>query len=402
MNTLTVRLFGGLRAVQGDRVLLESKGRLGRPAEAFAYLLLHRQEAVTNEQLIEALWEDENLENPAGALKNAIYNLRKQLRDAGLEGDCIRSSKNRYQLTPGFPVELDTEDAEECYRTITRPGVSDDDLLRAGRALFSLYSGDLLQNLPTQRWIVQYNVYYRRLYLDAVDRVCTQLLKDPSREHCEEVLAICRKANLIEPLQEPIYLYMFTAMQQLGMKKAILNYYPITANLFYDELGERLCAEIRQIYFWASEGTNLIEQDLQQIQEDLAEITKDQRPIRGAYFCPYEMFKHIYHMVARSAERAGNNVVLLLLTLTKPSGGVLPKDLNVTAMLKLKSAISRALRKGDVFSRYSKSQYILMLSVRQFSDVEIITERLQKCFAAEQPPKGVRLQPKARELSPIV
>ena len=85
MNTLTVRLFGGLRAVQGDRVLLESKGRLGRPAEAFAYLLLHRQEAVTNEQLIEALWEDEDLENPAGALKNAIYNLRKQLRDAGLE-----------------------------------------------------------------------------------------------------------------------------------------------------------------------------------------------------------------------------------------------------------------------------------------------------------------------------
>lgn len=82
-------------------------------------------------------------------------------------------------------------------------------------------------------------------------------------------------------------------------------------------------------------------------------------------------------------------MVLLLLTLTKPSGGVLPKDLNVTAMLKLKSATSRALRKGDVFSRYSKSQYILMLSVRQFSDVEIITERLQKCFAAEQPPKGV-------------
>ena len=131
---------------------------------------------------------------------------------------------------------------------------------------------------------------------------------------CLLYTSICRKANLIEPLQEPIYLYMFTAMQQLGMKKAILNYYPITANLFYDELGERLCAEIRQIYFWASEGTNLIEQDLQQIQEDLAEITKDQRPIRGAYFCPYEMVKHIYHMVARSAERAGNNVVLLLLT----------------------------------------------------------------------------------------
>lgn len=402
MNTLTVRLFGGLRAVQGDRVLLESKGRLGRPAEAFAYLLLHRQEAVTNEQLIEALWEDEDLENPAGALKNAIYNLRKQLRAAGLEGDCIHSSKNRYQLAPGFPVELDTDEAEACYRAITRPGASDDELLRAGKALFALYSGDLLQNLPTQRWIVQYNVYYRHLYLDAVDRVCTQLLKNPSNEHCEEVLAICRKANLIEPLREPIYLYMFTAMQQLGMKKAILNYYPITANLFYDELGERLCSEIRQIYFWASEGTNLIEQDLQQIQEDLNEITKDQRPIRGAYFCPYEMFKHIYHMVARSAERAGNNVALLLLTLTRPGGGVLPKDLNVTAMLKLKSAISRALRKGDVFSRYSKSQYILMLSVRQFSDVEIITERLQKFFAAEQPPKGVRLQPKARQLSPIV
>ena len=32
------------------------------------------------------------------------------------------------------------------------------------------------------------------------------------------------------------------------MKQAVLSYYPVISNLFYDELGERLSPELRDIY----------------------------------------------------------------------------------------------------------------------------------------------------------
>lgn len=88
------------------------------------------------------------------------------------------------------------------------------------------------------------------------------------------------------------------------MKQAVLSYYPVISNLFYDELGERLSPELRDIYLWASQGANQMKENLRQIQQDLGEITRDARPIHGAYYCEYEMFKSVYQMVARSAARS--------------------------------------------------------------------------------------------------
>ena len=72
-----------------------------------------------------------------------------------------------------------------------------------------------------------------------------------------------------------------------------------SSNRFYDELGERLSPELRDIYLWASQGANQMKESLRQIQQDLGEITRDARPIHGAYYCEYEMFKSVYQMVAR-------------------------------------------------------------------------------------------------------
>ena len=83
MNTanvlLDVETFGGLQVKAGDTVLLERGARINKPWELLAFLLLNTDEPVTNEQICEALWEDDEVANPAGALKNAAYSLRKQL-----------------------------------------------------------------------------------------------------------------------------------------------------------------------------------------------------------------------------------------------------------------------------------------------------------------------------------
>ena len=77
----------------------------------------------------------------------------------------------------------------------------------------------------------------------------------------------------------------------------------MVANLFFDELGEPLPAPLRTIYQWASEARTP-RWTIFFIQKDLDEAT--QFPAHpGRVLLPVRGFKHMYHMVVRSAARSG-------------------------------------------------------------------------------------------------
>ena len=371
---LQVETLGGLRIKAGEKVLLEQGARINKPWELLVFLLLNMDEPLTNEQICEALWEDGEVENPAGALKNAAYSLRKQLAAAGLPADCVMTRDRVYCWNPATPVQLDVQTLNALYRE----GQSEPDpqrRLQICRTFLSRYFGDFLPSLAGRRWVLPKASALSQKYLSAVLHTCDLLLEESGRSNAQEVLDICGRALLLEPLSEELYLRHFTALKRLHMKTAILNHYPIVANMLLDETGEVLGPELQNIFRWASEGTNTVD-DIHQIQKDLDEATRDDRPIRGAYFCPYEVFKHMYHMVVRSAVRVDNTVVLLLVGLQSIAGQPMSRQETTRVMLQLREIIKNTLRKGDVFSRYSRNQYVLMLSVRHPGDGGVVAERL--------------------------
>ena len=91
---LQVETLGGLRVTAGEKTLLEQSARINKPWELLIFLLLNMDETLTNQQICEALWEEDEVENLAGALKNAAYSLRKQLTAAGLPANCVMT-RNR-------------------------------------------------------------------------------------------------------------------------------------------------------------------------------------------------------------------------------------------------------------------------------------------------------------------
>lgn len=397
---LEVETFGGLRIKAGDKVLLEQGARVNKPWELLAFLLLNLDEPVTNEQICEALWEDDEVLSPAGALKNAAYSLRKQLAAAGLPADCIMTRDRQYCWNPDIPVKLDVQTMTALYQE-GRAEPDPQRQLEICRRLLNLCSGEFLPGLAGRRWVMPKASALSQRYLSTVLHTCDLLLESGRRSSAQEVLDVCGRALLLEPLSEELYLRHFTALRQLDMKNAILNHYPIIANLFLDETGEVLGPRLQSIYRWASEGTNTVD-DIHQIQKDLDEATLADRPIRGAYFCPYEVFKHIYHMVARSAVRVDNTVVLLLVGLQSSTGQPLGKEETVRTMLQLRELIKNTLRKGDVFSRYSRNQYVLMLSVRHPGDCGVVAERLLKAWRAAGIDSGTRIDITSGVPDPIV
>ena len=397
---LQVKTLGGLCVKAGDRILLEQGARINKPWELLAFLLLNMDEPITNERICEALWEDGEVENPAGALKNAVYSLRKNLAEAGLPAACIIKRNREYCWDPGTPVQLDVQALNAIYRQ----GCSEKEpkrQLEFCRAFLDRYSGDFLPSLAGRRWVLPKASALSQKYLSAVLRACDLLLAENQRGSAQEVVDICGRALLLEPLSEEIYLRHFSALKQLNMKTTILSHYPIIANMFLDKTGEAPGPELQSIFRWAGEGANAVD-DIHQIQKDLDEAARDERPIRGAYFCPYEAFKHMYHMMVCSAARLDNTVVLLLVGLQSTGGQAMSKQENAQVMLQLRGIIENTLRKGDVFSRYSRDQYVLMLLVRHPGDSGVVAERLLNGWRACGLSSNVRIDISASLPQPVV
>lgn len=400
-NLLRIDMFGGLRVCCGEKMLSEAGNRISKPMELLILLVLNRNAKVSNEQLMEALWEEDEVENPAGALKNAAYSLRKSLQSLCPEGSFVITRERQYCWNPETPVELDVERFGEQYHLASAEGEPEVRLEQCRRTI-ALYTGDFLPGLADRHWVIPRGSAFRQQYLDVTTTAASLLLARRTKEAAEEALAICNRAVLIEPLDENLYLRLFAAMQQLGMKTAVLKYYPVVANMFFDELGEPLPASLRAVYQWASESSNAAADDILHIQKDLDEVTRDSRPIRGAYFCQYEVFKHMYHMVVRSATRTGGCVALFLVTFLPVHGQAVPKEELTRVMLSMKAEIQGVLRKGDVFSRYSRNQYVLMLSVRSMEDSRVVEGRLKEAYIKVKPPRTLRMDVTAARPESIV
>lgn len=204
---LQANMFGGLQIHVGDQYLVEKGGRVNKPIELLVYLLLNMGAQTTNEQIMEALWGDDEVENPAGALKNAAYSLRRLLAKAGLKQECIITRDRQYAWNPDVPVELDIDRFNKLYETAMQtPGTPPEKVEQCCREALALYAGDFLPGLSDRYWLMARASTLRQRYLSMVLHLSDLLLETGERSGAEEVMNLCSRALLLEPLSEDVYL----------------------------------------------------------------------------------------------------------------------------------------------------------------------------------------------------
>ncbi len=115
-SKMEISLFSGMTILWNGTPILEHSARLNKPLELLALLLLRGDKKLTNEQLMDGLWESDEIENPAGALKNAAYSLRKFLQKADKEKRFIITESGRYIWNPEISVTTDVWEFEQEAR----------------------------------------------------------------------------------------------------------------------------------------------------------------------------------------------------------------------------------------------------------------------------------------------
>lgn len=379
VENVKVEMLGSFSVWVNGELVVDNAPKLTKPWQLFCYLVLHRDKFITNRKLISMLWADDMLTDPANVLKNAVYSLRKELCGGeSLTDSPIIYSTGGYRFDPAVELDLDVDRFSArcaCARECTG---DTDEKLRLCHEAVAGYAGDFLPQLDQDLWVVPLALDYKRQYIDVVHDLSELLWRAGNHK---ELLEVTSAAIKVETLDEKSLVYMFRAMDELKMYRVIVTTYSRMAQQYEDALGGDIPSEAQRIYNAASERINKTEQDIIVIKTELVGSEQTSRPQRGAYYCSYSNMRHMYTLLKRAAERNSQVLVLALFTLTTARGVNATQYDLVRAMAEFKVVAMNNLRKADAISRYSRNQYVMLLTVTSLDDGRLVRDRIRESFA---------------------
>ena len=231
---LRYRLLGPIEVVND-----ESNAVLGGPKKRglLALLLLHANEPISTEKLIDSLWAEHPPLSARAIVQSYVSQLRKLLhRDATNEDSAILQTRSGGYLLKVGSGELDLDD----FLQLTDEGRA---ALRAGRfgrassklgAALSLVYGSPLADLTTEPFAQSHIARLQELVITATE---DRAEADLALGRYSEVIANLDIAIAEHPLRERLRELLMLALYRTGRQAEALNVFRDTRAHLVDELG---------------------------------------------------------------------------------------------------------------------------------------------------------------------
>lgn len=393
---IQVRMLGEFSVGMGSQEITDSDNRSRKVWLLLAYMIYCRNRSVTPEELVSLLWGDEeSCSNPLNALKTMLHRVRSMLSQLGSNAGhtlIVRRDGN-YAWNTQVPLSLDVDDFESLCKAGAAAG--EEERLDLYLKALDLYRGDFLTKLSSEPWVVPISAYFHNLYVQTVLDTVPML---EARGRLEEAVSLCRKAVELEPYNEVLYRHLMRELLDLGEQRSAIAVYENMSQLLLDNFGIMPSEELRALHREAVRTVNDRAVSPGTVREQLRE------PVgaSGALFCEYDFFKVIYHAEARALARSGDAVHIGLLSVTGENGDELPKRSLDRCMENLSEVIRTSLRKGDIASRCSVSQYILMLPQANYENSCMVCERIVKAFFRQYPHSPAEIHYSVQPLEPTL
>ena len=344
------------------------------------YLITYRFRCIPQDELIDLLYQEDKSGTPTGALKTLVHRARAALSQLGFADgrEFIIKCADGYRWNPELPISLDTDRFEGLLQKAILCVDDADMQLRLRLEALEIYKGDFLPEAAAEIWAMSINTYFHFQYMSAVNEVLESLV---SRGKFEEVVSVAEKAIAIDPYVESLYFNLILALLNTNRTQAAREQYEKMTKLFYREFGIAPSKELQALYKKLIKSKSGIEKDVDIVKTELCgEETKD-----GAFFCEYEVFRDIVKRELCSAKREGRPVHICLINAEGRGDELLLPKIQDTVMQRLCGCIRQNLRGGDVFSRYSVSQFIILLPVANRVNGEKALERVIKRYRRDNP-----------------
>ncbi|MBR5943810.1 MAG: diguanylate cyclase [Lachnospiraceae bacterium] len=351
------------------------------------YLVMHRSHPVPIQDLFGALWQEDESENPAGALKNLTYRLRVTLKKYFGDTDFVLTCSGAYAWNPQVETEVDAEVFEALVKkakAIKEP----EEAIKTFEEACALFRGEFLEKCADRHWMVTSATYYHSMYLTAVKKLSALYLKT---ERYSEAENLCSHALRFDDVDEQIYCDLIRSLLKQGKNDLAVKNFDHAKKVLQEALGikgTKKFAEVEKDILKINKGSAVENLDI--IQSEIVE----QEDADGAYFVGYPVFKELYRIEARKMSRIGEAAHILLLTAelgegVDDSNERAKRFLIKQAMGQLEKAIRRSLRMGDLAARYSDTQFVVFLPTCTYESTKVIAKRVITDFKSLQRSKRV-------------
>lgn len=387
-------MLGEFSITLGDRTISDSDNRSRKVWLLLAYMIYCRNRAVSQDELVGLLWNgDEGSSNPLNALKTMFHRVRTLLDQLGSSAGhslIIRQDGN-YAWNNAVPLFLDIDEFEQLCRAAADTSDEETRLAKERQAL-ELYGSDFLPKLGSESWVVPISAYFHNLYIQTVSDAVS-LLEARGEHGIAETL--CRRAVEIDPYDESLYRQLMRQLLALNRQQDAIEVYQGMSDLLFANFGVMPSDETKALYREAERTVNDREINLGVVRDQLRE---DNEP-GGALVCDYDFFRVIYHAEARAVARSGQAVHICLLSASGAAGSLSRRSLGI-CMENLLEVIRSSLRRGDVASRCSVSQYILLLPQANYENSCMVCDRIVKTFGRQYPHSPAVLRFSVQPLDP--
>ena len=369
---LEIRMLGTFSVNYAGREIVIDRNAVSKTTQLLQMLALHGQEGISKAGLIDALYGRETVENKNGSLNNTIFRLRRQLKAAGLPDSqyiCIQNGMCTWD--EAIPLWVDVCEFQNlAEKSQSKTGQEE---IRLCRKAVACYTGEFLPNMIGEAWVTVENVHCKELYTNCVRKLCEYYMKE---EHYEETLRIATSASVIYPFED-WQLWQIDSLMAMSRYQEAMEVYEKATKLVLDELGLPPSPEMLRRFRIMGEHVS----QTAEVTEDIRKRLDEKVHIEGAYYCSFPGFIDIYHVFSRMMERNGATVYIMLCTLKGISvkdGYIEGKDREASELLA--EAIRGSLRRGDFYTRYSYSQYLILFSDIRMENCKIVSDRIQKRF----------------------
>ncbi|MDD6627749.1 MAG: diguanylate cyclase [Lachnospiraceae bacterium] len=110
--------------------------------------------------------------------------------------------------------------------------------------------------------------------------------------------------------------------------------------------------------------------------ERVIDLIRNRQAYKGAFQIDYGEFEHIYDFVTHFSQRSNQETQLLLFTLFSSDGSEIKLERMEIAMQCMEQAICKSLRGVDVGTRYSSSQFLVVLMGTEKENIHVVTDRI--------------------------
>ena len=333
------------------------------------FLIANRHKELSQYDLIDILWPDNEIENPMSALKTLLHRLRKLLTSLEFpkEIPLIIQSRGSYGWNPLVNVSVDTDHFETLCRLVEKKP-SQEQQLKLLSQIHLLYKGDFLPRSATQFWVIPISAYYHSLYLKMMHKYLELLVEYQDYETCSR---ICCDILSVDAYDEVANFNLTLSLYKAGNVQTALQQYQHSMEQLFNQYGTPVIPKFEKLH-------QLLLRDLEQADTTLAATLSKPDTNIGAIFYDYQIFQTLYSLELRKAKCNNEPICLCIITIHATSQSMekqyLVKQIFINTILPY-------LRSDDFLTLTNDQRLFLVLPKASVINSQNILRRIKQCVA---------------------